>query len=93
MDKIYRRVALELGIDEKDVKDIYDHYWKFIRKKIESLPLMEDLSAEEFNALRTNFNIPSLGKLSCTHQRYLGVKKREEYKRKSYENKKSKTAT
>jgi hypothetical protein len=29
--------------------------------------------------LRTNFNIPSLGKLNCTPERFIGVKKRLEY--------------
>lgn len=93
MDKIYKKVALELGISEKDVKDIYKSYWRFIRDKIEGLPLKEDLSLDEFNKLRTNFNIPSLGKLSCTYQRYLGVKKREQYKRKRYEDKESKATS
>jgi len=37
------------------------------------------MTEEEFLELKTNFNIPSLGKLSCTRDRYLGVKKRFEY--------------
>lgn len=93
MDEIYKKAALILGIDKSDVKDIYEHYWKFIRETIESLPLKENLSEEDFKELRTNFNIPSLGKLSCTYPRYLRVKKREELKRKRYENKESKTIT
>lgn len=93
MDKVYEKAALILGIDKSDVRDIYEHYWRFIRETIENLPLKDNLSEEDFKKLRTNFNIPSLGKLSCTYSRYLRVKKREEEKRKRYENKESKTTT
>ena len=58
------------------VKEAYESYWKFIREHIKALPLKEDLSKEEFDKLRTNFNIPSLGKIHCTYDRMLGVKKR-----------------
>ena len=37
------------------------------------------MSDEEFSKLHTNFNIPSLGKLCCTLDRYRRVKKRFEY--------------
>ena len=47
-----------------------------IKTTIEALPLKEDLTEEEFSKLRTNFNIPSLGKLSCTLNKYKGTKSR-----------------
>lgn len=72
---IVRNVALELNLPEDLVSRTYDSYWKYIRENIQQLPLKEDLSEEEFNVLKTNFNIPSLGKLSCTYPRYVGVKK------------------
>lgn len=72
---IVRNVALELNLPEDLVSRTYDSYWKYIRESIQQLPLKEDLSEEEFNVLKTNFNIPSLGKLSCTYPRYVGVKK------------------
>ena len=37
---------------------------------------VNDLNEEDFSKLKTNFNIPSLGKLTCTYERMLGVKKR-----------------
>lgn len=37
------------------------------------------MTEEEFLKLRTNFNIPSLGKLCCNFDRYKGVKKKFEY--------------
>lgn len=73
------QVSIELGIPPEVVKLAYESYWKFIRETIKSLPLMEDLSEEEFSRLRTNFNIPSIGKLNCTFNRYSNIKKRYKY--------------
>lgn len=70
------QVSTELGIPPEVVKLAYESYWMFIRKTISALPLMEDLDEEEFSELRTNFNIPSIGKLNCTYSRWKGVKKR-----------------
>lgn len=54
-------------------------YWKFIRQTIQELPLKEDLTKDEFNKYRTNFNIPSIGKLSCTYDRYKAIKDKFNY--------------
>ncbi len=74
-----KQVSIELGLPPKVVKEAYESLWTFIRNNIKALPLKEDLSKEEFDKLRTNFNIPSIGKLSCTYDRMIGVKKRFEY--------------
>lgn len=76
---IFERVAKDLDIPEKVVAFAYRSFWKFIRETIKELPLKEDLTEEEFLKLRTNFNIPSLGKLVCTYDRYIGMKKRYKY--------------
>lgn len=77
--EILKKVAIELNLPVKVVKLAYESHWAFIRKTIISLPLKESLNEEEFSKLRTNFNIPSLGKLSCTYEKMLGVKKKYEY--------------
>lgn len=77
-----KQVSIELGLPPKVVKEAYESYWTFIRNNIKALPLKEDLSKEEFDKLRTNFNVPSIGKLSCTYDRMIGVKKRFEHIRK-----------
>ena len=74
-----KQVSIELGLPPQVVKEAYESYWTFIRNNIKALPLKEDLSKEEFDTLRTNFNIPSIGKLSCTYDRMIGVKKRFEH--------------
>lgn len=80
MKELYKQVAEEMNLPVEVVKTAYKSYWKFIRSKIQELPLKEDLSEEEFKQLKTNFNIVSLGKLSCTYDRYLRVKEKEKYK-------------
>lgn len=90
IDPIYKRVSEETGIQEDVIKAAYNSFWKFIRKTISALPLKEDLSEEEFKRLRTNFNIPSLGKLCCTYDRFLGMKKRHEYLKKLMQDDKDK---
>ena len=74
-----KQVSTELELPPKVVKEAYESLWTFIRNNIKALPLKEDLSKEEFDKLRTNFNIPSIGKLSCTYDRMIGVKKRFEH--------------
>lgn len=76
--EIINRVAIELNLPSNVVKKAYESYWKFIRETIKSLPLKEEVTEERFNGLRTNFNIPSIGKLSCTYDRMVRVKKKFE---------------
>lgn len=76
---IIGKVSMNTGIPVEVVSAAYKSYWKFIKETIQSLPLKDDINEEEFAKLRTNFNIPSLGKLTCTYDRMIGVKKRFKY--------------
>ena len=80
MQEVIKKVASKLELSEQLVLKVYKAYWLFIRTTICNLPLKEDLSKEEFDKLRTNFNLPSLGKLTCNYDRYEKVKKAEEFK-------------
>ena len=73
---IVGKVSRELNLPREVVDKTYKAYWSFIKDHIQSLPLKENLNEEDFAKLRTNFNIPSLGKLTCTYDRMLGMKKR-----------------
>ena len=86
---IVGKVSEELGLPKEVVNKTYKSYWKFIKQTIQSLPLKDNLSEEEFAKLKTNFNIPSLGKLTCTFDRMEGVKKRYKYIKKLKENAKN----
>lgn len=73
---IYLDVSRTLNISPEVIEKVYKAYWQYIKSTIQALPLKEELTEEEFSKLRTNFNIPSLGKLSCTLDKYKGTKKR-----------------
>ena len=75
---IIGKVSEEMNLPKGVVDKAYKAFWLFINQSIQSLPLKENLSEEDFAKLRTNFNIPSLGKLSCTYKRMIGMKKRFE---------------
>lgn len=78
-DEIISRVADTNGYDKTLVDKVYKAYWKAIREHIIALPLKEDLTDEEFQGLRCNVNIPSIGKLYITLDRYKALV--EKYKR------------
>ena len=60
-------ISKELTIPKEVVKTAYYLFWEFIKVNIESLPLKEDITEEEFNSLNTSFNVPSLGKFYTTY--------------------------
>lgn len=69
-------VSRNLDISPDVIEKVYKAYWSFIKETIQALPLKDNLSEEEFSTLKTNFNVPSLGKLACTLDKYTRVKKR-----------------
>ena len=77
--EIVTLLSEELDIPEEVVDIAYKSFFEFIRTTITDLPLKDELSEEDFSKLKTNFNIPSLGKLHCTYDRYRGMKERLNY--------------
>ena len=73
---IINKVSEELNLPRELVENAYKAYWNFIRVTIEELPLKTELSQERYRELRTSINIPSLGKLNCTNNRYIGIRNR-----------------
>ncbi len=76
LNKIYEEVADEMGIDVEVVKSAYLSQWQFIKNTIEALPIKDNITEEEFNKLRTNFNIPSLGKLYTNYEKIQRARRR-----------------
>lgn len=79
--ELLEQVSNELKIPIEVVKEAYLSYWKFVKSKIAELPLDEELSEDQFKELRTNFNVPSIGKLTCIYDRFLRVKQKQQYKK------------
>ena len=73
---IVTEVSKELNLPFNIVDKTYKAYWYFIKQSIQQLPLKDIETEQEFNQLSTNFNVPSLGKLACTHDRMLRIKDR-----------------
>lgn len=86
--EIYTKVADELNLPIEVVIEAYKSYWKFIRKTIQELPLKENLSNDEFLKLKRNFNLPSLGKLVCTEDKYKKLKRQNIFCKERRTNKK-----
>jgi hypothetical protein len=87
-EDIVSRVADSMGLSKKLVDRTYKAYWKAVKEYITTLPLKQDLSDGEFLQLRPNVNIPSIGKLYVTLDRYKTIKKKhfeiEKLKNKKY---------
>jgi len=77
--EIISKVAQDTGLPRVLVSRTYKAYWRMVREHITSLPLKEDLTDEEFLQSQPNVNIPSIGKLAVTLDRYKHMK--EAYRR------------
>lgn len=75
-NNIVDKVSKDLQLPYNIVDKTYKAFWLYIRNTIQELPLKEDLNEAEFSMLKPNFNIPSLGKLTCTYDRYKNIKNR-----------------
>ena len=82
-DKLFQSIIEQVSTKHNLPKEVvlvaYRSYWEFIKKTIQELDLRDDMTEEEFNKLRTNFNIPSIGKLYITWDKLSNVKKRRLY--------------
>lgn len=85
--EIIDKVSCDLGFSKELVNKTYMAYWRAVREYITSLPLKEGLTDEEFMKLKPNVNIPSLGKLNVTLDRYHRMKKSFEIKQQFIKNK------
>lgn len=84
--EIINKVSGDMGISPDTVDKAYKAFWKYIRDTIQDIPLKDDMSEEEFIMLKPNFNIPSLGKLTCTYKKYKGIKEKFKHIKKLREN-------
>lgn len=83
-EEIISGVAVETGLSERLVDKTYKAYWRAIKQYIASLPMKEDLTDEEFEKLKPNINIPSIGKLHVTLDRYHRMKRHHANHYKNY---------
>lgn len=95
--EIVEQISRELDLPIELVNKTYRAYWLFIKNKVQSLPIESIDTEEEFSKLRPNINIPSLGKLYISTERFCNMKKRYKLikelkaKRNNYDSKENKT--
>jgi len=89
---IIEQVAKKYDLPYSVVNGAYRGFWLFVRNYVSNVHLKQDgLSKEEFSKLKPNVNLPSLGKLAVTYDRYIGMKLRYKYIQKLRNNDKCKS--
>ena len=79
MNNIYKEVGNKLSLPSKVIESVYKAYWKFIRIKIEELDLKKGITEQQFNNIITSFNLPRLGKLGVTYDKYIKVTRKNKH--------------
>ena len=65
-----KQIAKQLNLDEEVVKKAYIYYFQFIKDKITSFDFSREISEEEFNRIKINFNVSGLGKFKAKYRTY-----------------------
>lgn len=74
---VFSEASRITGIPKDTIERTYNCYWRAIREHISSLPLKEGITKEGFDSMKTSVNIPSIGKLYVTYDRWKAM--REKY--------------
>jgi|TARA_R110000744_G_scaffold377322_1_gene492205 hypothetical protein len=70
-DKIkIEKISEEMSMPKEVVIKAIESQYEFIRKKTKELHFDPNLTREEFDAMKTNFNIPCIGKLYASFYMY-----------------------
>lgn len=69
------KVAHKLNIPVEQAEAIYKSYWKYIKFQIEALDF-SNVDEQKLASMRTNFNIPYIGKLYTNIEKINLINKR-----------------
>lgn len=70
------KIAIKHGISLEEAKAVIDSMYGFMREKISEMNFTESkLTKEEFGELKTNFNIPCIGKFVAVYCAYKKINK------------------
>ena len=72
-----KELAEKYKLDLEVVKRIISSPYDFIQKKTRELNFKDGLTREEFDKMKTNFNIPGLGKLYASFYLYNEIQKKK----------------
>lgn len=93
IQEIINKVADEMGLSRALATSVYINYWKFFKDTVGELPDMVDITEEEFDKLRVNFNIPELGKFTTNYKKVLKANKYKKIVNEGIKNKERKTTS
>lgn len=72
---IMQELADEYGLTLEEVEAIYESQWDFMVDTIEDIDF-NTVTEEEFKNLKTNFNIPAIGKFYTTFNKVKNVREK-----------------
>lgn len=80
LEPIIEKMSKELDVPYDVCVQAYMSQWHFISEKINSMTI-KDMTLEEFQKTKRNFNIPSIGKLCITEKKFQNIQRKFEYLR------------
>ena len=75
-----KELSEKYGIDLAIIKKIISSPYGFIQKKTKELNFIDNLTREEFDKMKKNFNIPGLCKLYASYYLYNEIQKKKKKK-------------
>ena len=87
LSRIFKEAAEKHNLTEKQIENIYNSWGLFIRRKIIELDFNGIQTDKEFKELKTNFNIPHIGKLYTNFKQLNYKRNQSEIRRKINESK------
>lgn len=72
-----KELAEKYNVDVDVIKKIIASPYNFIQHKTKELDFKDGLTREEFDKMKTNFNIPGLGKLYASFYLYNEIQKKK----------------
>tara|TARA_R110002096_G_scaffold3315_1_gene16459 strand:- start:1262 stop:1531 length:270 start_codon:yes stop_codon:yes gene_type:complete len=75
-----KEMANKYSLDAEVVRKIISAPYDFMQKKTKELDFVDDLTREEFDKMKKNFNIPGLGKIYASYFLYNEIQKKKKKK-------------
>tara|TARA_R110000868_G_scaffold311890_2_gene572882 strand:+ start:257 stop:526 length:270 start_codon:yes stop_codon:yes gene_type:complete len=75
-----KEMANKYSLDAEVVRKMISAPYDFMQKKTKELDFVDDLTREEFDKMKKNFNIPGLGKVYASYFLYNEIQKKKKKK-------------
>tara|TARA_R110000822_G_scaffold51650_2_gene134216 strand:- start:1406 stop:1675 length:270 start_codon:yes stop_codon:yes gene_type:complete len=75
-----KEMANKYSLDAEVVRKMISAPYDFMQKKTKELDFVDDLTREEFDKMKKNFNIPGLGKIYASYFLYNEIQKKKKKK-------------